>query len=270
MERLTVRFRAFGLGLLALASGLLRAQGPAPSPAEQESFLEATRRVVSDYGRLLPDLICTQTIRRALIGKNAQEYRLDTLTIEVSFQQQEGERYTLKEVSGFPTANDFDHLNGVRSTGEFGTNMQRVFAAPSAVFVFEKWTTIRQRPAAIYSYRVGQSESRYELQFWDGKELQVARVGLRGEAAIDRETHGVLRIQYVADSVPPSFPMAGSSTVEYDYARIGDRRYLLPAKAVVRTTSARQDNRNDVTFHSYRKFASESSISFGDDPPPEP
>jgi hypothetical protein len=92
--------------------------------------------------------------------------------------------------------------------------------------------------------------------------LLTAVVGLRGEIVFERDTHAVLRIEYIADSVPESFPLRGSSVVEYDYARIGEQLYLLPATAVVRTLHDRAENRNNVEYHAYRKFSSESQLSF--------
>jgi hypothetical protein len=49
--------------------------------------------------------------------------------------------------------------------------------------------------------------------------------------------------------------------------RVGESRYWLPVKAVVRTTNGDQEDRNDVEFHSYRKFEAESRMTFGDSPP---
>ena len=77
----------------------------------------------------------------------------------------------------------------------------------------------------------------------------------------------VLRIQYVTDGVPAAFPMRSNSTVEYDHARLGDKAYLLPARATVRTVSEPDEARNEVDFHSYRKFSSESQLKFPDAPP---
>jgi hypothetical protein len=229
--------------------------------------VEAARQVALDYAKSLPDFLCTQTIHR--YQGIRPERRVDTLTVEVSFQQH-GDQYTLTHIDGLATAKDFDRVGGATSTGEFGSNMLNVFG-PRAAFRFERWTTFLQRPAAVYSYRVARSESPYQLRFWDGRNAHAAVVGLRGEVVIDRETHGILRIEYVSDDVAPLFPMTSSSTVEYDYARIGEQRYLLPAKAVVKTTFLLTNARNEVEFHAYRKFDSESSIRFGDDaPPPEP
>jgi hypothetical protein len=159
-------------------------------------------------------------------------------------------------------------FKGAISTGEFGNNMLNVFASRSK-FRFDKWTIVRSRPAAIYAYRVDASEAHYQLLYWDerSKTLQTAMVGLHGEIVIDRDTHALLRIRYVGDSIPASFRVQFSDTVEYDYVQVGDSRYWLPVKAVMWTTDGEQENRNDVEFHSYRKFEAESRMTFGDSPP---
>ena len=42
------------------------------------------------------------------------------------------------------------------------------------------------------------------------------------------------------------------------------RQFLLPLRAQIRMATADLRTRNDVEFHSYRKFAAETSITFGD------
>ena len=99
--------------------------------------------------------------------------------------------------------------------------------------------------------------------------VQQAEVGLRGEAVIDRETYGVLRLNYMADGIPADFPVRrASATVDYGDAKIGGKPYLLPLKAVVEAEELGVTSRNEVTFHSYRKFSSESTLRFGGEDKP--
>ena len=260
------RAGALAAGVLALIGGRLSAA--APSAAEQARFIEAARQIALEYGKSLPDFLCTQTIRRYRIFFTGRERLLDTLTVEVSFERQ-SDRYELTSVNGQgpgPLPDAF----GALSTGEFGTNLLRVFGS-KAEFHFERWTTITLRPAAVYSYRVARSESPYQLILHDsvaGKESS-ATVGLRGEVVFDRESHAVLRFQYRSAEVPASFPMRSDSTVEYDYVALGNKNYLLPVKATLVTISGVDRARNEVEFHSYRKFTSESKVTFAD-PRPEP
>jgi hypothetical protein len=77
----------------------------------------------------------------------------------------------------------------------------------------------------------------------------------------------------LADAIPPGFPIRRMDvTVDYGNAGIAGMRYFLPLKAAVETQLRSRTSRNEVTFHSYRKFSSESSLSFGeaDAPAPQP
>ena len=256
--------RAITLVALAAASGY--ADEPSPSPEEQARFIEAARDVAIGYSKSLPDFLCTQTVRRYVIGVNNVQKALDALTVEVSFQNG-SDRYQLTKVNGLPAGEELLNQGGMQSSGEFGSNLLHVFGS-NGEFHFVRWTTLNKRPAAVYSYRIPPSEKPYELRYWDSthQRMLAAVVGLRGEVTLERATHGVLRIQYIADAVPDSFPMTSSSTVDYDYTRLSDRTYLLPVTAVVRSMYERVEHRNNVEFRAYRKFSTESQLTF-DGPP---
>jgi hypothetical protein len=270
---------AWALGVLALvvftAKIALSAEKP-PSPAEQESFLAEARRVALDYDKSLPDFLCKLTIRRYATGlrsgalgrgPSAQEALSDTVTVNLSYYRGE-EQYTVLAVNGRPVATTYGGLDGLMSTGEFGMVLRNIFEKPAG-FAFVKWTSFHSRNAAVYSYKVDSSARPYELRAWDARQnaFRSAVVSLRGELCIDPETPSVLRLSYQADDVPRGFPLAGASTtVEYNYAEIAHRRYLLPSTAVVRISGDQDNKRNEVSFDSYRKFSSDTNIKFGEEP----
>jgi len=73
-----------------------------------------------------------------------------------------------------------------------------------------------------------------------------------------------------AEDIPPSFPIRQASTVlDYDFAKIADREYLLPLRAVVRMRQDKLLTKNEVEFRLYRKFAAEATITYTPDPLPE-
>ena len=77
----------------------------------------------------------------------------------------------------------------------------------------------------------------------------------------------VLRLTHQAE-IPQGFPIdVNESTVDYEFAAVAGRQYLLPAHAYVKTRSGRYVAENNVEFRQYRKFQSEANISF--DPPPD-
>jgi hypothetical protein len=85
---------------------------------------------------------------------------------------------------------------------------------------------------------------------------------------IDRETSGVLRLNYGADDILPGFPIHSTNvTVDYGDVGIGGKPYLLPRKATVELKNTSGTSRNEVTFHSYRQFSSDSNLHFEEDRP---
>jgi len=249
---------------------------PAPdsrqaSESEQEQFLAAARKLALDYAKSLPNFLCTQTVNR-FIDQGRYSPKIDTLTVEVGYYQQE-EGYSLTEVDGAPVDMDYTDVRGTISRGEFGSNLRTIFdPASAAEFHFVRWTTLRGRRAAVYSYRVERSKAHYAITAGANYKFSREQVGLRGEAVIDGETYGILRLNYMAADIPSGFPVRRTSvTVDYGDAEIGGKRYLLPLKAVVELQDKSQTHKNEVTFHSYRKFSSDSSISFGEEEPkPQP
>jgi VWFA-related protein len=242
-----------------------------PSGPERERILAAARQVALAYAGLLPNLLCTQTVRRS-VDRGRGFAKADTLTVEVGYYQQQ-ERYHLAEVNGNPVDMFYSDATGMISRGEFGANMRTIFdPASAAEFRFQRWTTVGNRRAAVYSFRVERSKAHYQITTHDGgpggDKIQREQSGLRGEAVIDTETYGILRLNYAADAIPPGFPVRRiAATVDYGDAEIGGAPYRLPLKAVVELQDKLQIARNEVTFHSYRKFSSDSSISFGDEEP---
>jgi VWFA-related protein len=242
------------------------------SEAEQEQFLAAARQFALEYAKSLPNFLCTQTVIRFIQDGLGSPRPRDTLTVEVSYFDQQ-EDYRLTEVNGGPAGIGYSDARGTVSRGEFGNNLRTIFdPASAAEFHFERWTTLRGRRAAVYSFRVERSKAHYAISASMYDEVFQEQVGLRGEAAIDRETYGILRLIYMADAMPPGFPVQRTSvTVDYGDAEIAGKSYLLPLKAVVELQRSWRASRNEVTFHSYRKFSSDSSVSFGEEEPkPQP
>ena len=50
--------------------------------------------------------------------------------------------------------------------------------------------------------------------------------------------------------------------MDYDYAEVGGRRFLLPVRAESRIATVEGQTRNVIEFQDYRKFTSETSITF--------
>jgi len=80
--------------------------------------------------------------------------------------------------------------------------------------------------------------------------------------AVDPETGAILHVTQHA-VLPMSFPIRDSSAiVDYNYAEVGGRKYLLPLHAEITMAAGRYKSRNEVEFKDYRKFQTDATITF--------
>jgi len=88
-------------------------------------------------------------------------------------------------------------------------------------------------------------------------------VAQRGFIYVDPESKRVVRVYAEAYDIPSDFPVTNIYTLlDYDFVPVGGTPYLLPIRALVRMGTARIQTRNEVEFAGYRKFASDTSITF--------
>jgi hypothetical protein len=73
----------------------------------------------------------------------------------------------------------------------------------------------------------------------------------------------VIHFTYQADGIPKELGLDFAlTTVDYDFADVGGRDYLLPARSETEMRSPRLSVRNQMQFRDYRKFSADSSITF--------
>ncbi len=246
---------------------LLAASAPAMAQdldAGQSALLEKAREAALRYSASLPDFICTEVVRRTEDPRGNGRWRaLDSLTVKLSYSDHK-EDYKLMLINGRPTVLDYLYAGGALSTGEFGTRLHSVFDPHSqGDFRWKGWGTLRKRRVARFTYRIEREHSNFLIQYGPvptGPNAIV--VGYRGEVYVDEETHMVLRLTQQAE-IPPSFPItANESIIDYEYAAVGGKPYLLPVHANVKTRSGMYVAENSVEFREYRKFQTEASITF--------
>ena len=101
-----------------------------------------------------------------------------------------------------------------------------------------------------------------------GSAYDVQVVG--GLAYVDADAAMVMRITSDAEGLPQTLPIQqAASELDYDFVTINDREYLLPLRSLARLRTGKYRSKNEVEFREYRKFGSESTISF-DTPEPLP
>jgi hypothetical protein len=254
---------ALAIGVLVLC-GVAGAADQRNLDDEQAKLLDEARLAALTYSDSLPDFLCTEVIRRQEDPRGDNRWRhIDTLTVRLSYFGHK-EDYKLLAVNGRPTVLDYLYVGGALTTGEFGSRLVAIFIPESkAAFEWKGWTRLHGRRAAVLRYRIAKENSSFRIQFGTvpvGPNSIL--VGYRGEVSIDEETHRVLHLTAEAE-IPLGFPISGStSVIDYGFAEVGGRQFLLPVRAEATTMKGRYKAENEVEFREYRKFQSEATISF--------
>jgi hypothetical protein len=168
------------------------------------------------------------------------------------------------EVNGRPTLLDYSFVGGATSTGEFGSRLLAIFLPESAAqFAWKGWSRVHGRRVAVFTYRISKDKSKYGVRYGEapvGPDSVV--VGYHGEIGIDPESKAVLR-QTLAGEMPAKFPItACHSWVEYGYRTVAGTAYLLPIAAESGLSKGRYRASNQIEFKDYRKFQTETTITF--------
>ncbi len=236
---------------------------PPPNSIEQKKILAEVTAKALDYSDSLPNFLCTQVTRRHADPTGQENWRtLDTIQESLSYNDHK-EVYKVVLYNNAPVNNvDHTQLGGATSSGEFGSMLREIFQADSHTeFDWERWATLRGRRMYVFSFRVPQRYSKYSIYAKDADRQIIA--GYHGLVYADRDTKQVMRIRMDADGIPPDFPVQKVSLdLNYDFTIIGDKEFVLPLKADLRSAQGRYMNWNEVEFHLYRKFGTDTSITF--------
>jgi len=161
-------------------------------------------------------------------------------------------------------------LGGTTSTGEYVTVLAELFdRATRAEFKVVDTDLLRGRRTIVYEFTVTKELSKETIKAACAGN-QAITVGYRGKLWVDRENNRVLRFEEIVTEIPAGFPVtAASRLIDYDWASISDRPYLLPSQARIlltdKCTKQTIQTRNDILFRGYRKFGSELKIIDIDD-----
>src|SRR5688572_30259397 len=88
---------------------------------------------------------------------------------------------------------------------------------------------------------------------------------MKGRLWIDREDARVLKVESEATDIPANFPIRSARrTIDYEWVKIEDERYLLPSLSDVRLTSREgsktYETRNVIRFRDYQKYGTDVKI----------
>lgn len=246
----------FLIGFL-LAAGLA-AQEPPPEP---EGLLDLIRSHVGESLRRLPDYTCLQTIERYERRRASREFVLsDRLRLEVALV--EG-----KEYFAWPGETRFEVSRitqlvpgGTIGNGNFALHAYSVFLSTAPEFAYRGETTLGARRVIRYDFRVPRAKSGYTLRVGERQSV----VGFRGSFYVDRDTLDLVRLEVVAEEIPPVLGVDhAADSMEYRPVRIGEKEFVLPAASELLLRDADgSEYRNRTSFTRCRQYTGESVLSF--------
>ena len=244
---------------------------PPPDSVQQAAILARITENAMNYSRNLPDFICMQVTRRYVDNSGLENFHLiDTIGERLSYAEQK-EDYKVVLVNGRPVTNvKHEQLGGATSSGEFGSMLKEIFNRETETkFNWERWATLRSRRTYVYHFRVPQATSKYDILH--GPSARSIIAGYSGLIYADQKTGMVVRIKMSADDLPVDFPIQEVSLdMNYDYAIISGREFLLPLKSELRSREGKYLVKNETEFRLYNKFSAETSIEFATEPEPLP
>ena len=237
------------------------------APSGDAPVIERAREAAFSFSKTLPNYIVQQHTARygteAARGGRTSWQALDTVTADV-ISEDGKESYKNILINGKPPQDTVEN-SGAWSTGEYITIQLNVLADnTNADFHNQRAATIVNRPAFLYDFNVAQSNSHWQLHAFGESYVP----GFSGSIWIDKENSRVLRIEISAENLGRTFPLdTVESAVDYDYVLIGDVRYLLPvhSESISCRRGSGECSRNVIDFRNYRKFTTDSSITFGPD-----
>jgi hypothetical protein len=240
------------------------AEGPAPDDATQQKMLGAMGQYASAYISNLPNFICEQVTEQFQAGRKSDRWKKgDTLTSTLTFNQGKEHR-NLQLVNSKPIkAGMREWRTPLTTEGEFGILLSRVFGgASNASFKWSGWQTINGQRVAVFDYSIDQQHSTLRLSRSD---LAYAVVPYHGSVYGNAETGVIWRVTDGASDLPKDLDtQAMATSIDYGEVTIGAAKYMVPVKASAEADTKERKVRNDMAFRNYRKFESESTITFGD------
>jgi hypothetical protein len=240
---------------------------PPPDSIRQSQIRDAMTHYAMNYTANLPNFVCVQVTRQYVDPNGGTDYRsIGTILARVSYNEGQ-EQYKVYSQYGHLVDTDMQSLRagGATSTGEFGSLMREIFEPKSdAEFGWDHWGTLRGRRMAVFNYFIDSGHSNWSITY-DGNSSEGQRIitAYRGLIYADPQTGEIARIKFVAVGIPKEFPVQEASEIlDYDLTEIGSQKYVCPLIAQLWMRAGRESTHNEIEFRAYRKFGTESSITY--------
>ena len=255
----------YGLLLALVAVSAAAQYNPSAALDSEVIRLARIRVVAAENLRSMPNYTCVQTIERSRrTGPKRRFELLDTIRLEVALVDG-------KELFSWPGAGKFEDRRigdlvggGTIGNGNFALHARSVFLSNAARFEFDAEVEQNGRRVIRYRYVVPRMSSGYQVRIGELEEV----VGYRGSFDVDASTLDLLRLEVIADEIPPRLPIQSASDVMlYARQRIGGNDFLLPQSSELTMVAINgMESRNRVHFASCRQYSGESVLSFADAP----
>ena len=225
--------------------------------------LARVEHAIADELKHLPDYTCTETIDRFIAEGNKPLKKDDRIVIDIAIANKH-ELFAWPGQS-FQERSVIDMVgHGFISDGDFATMLNNVFVGRGAQITYVGQAANR-RDLLRYDFHIPVMSSGWRM-YSQGRN---GVMGSLGSFWLDAESLDLVRMRFDAEDQPVwSTYKTIEEDVTYGAVVIGDSRLLLPASAritAVDFTDRKVQNR--IAFTDCHKYASESTISFGDPPP---
>lgn len=216
--------------------------------------------------RSQPNYTCIEQIERSTRRAPRRKFELlDMLRLEVALVDG-------KELFAWPGSSKFEEgdmtdlvpAGGAIGNGNFALFAHSVFGSSSPAYRYIGEMEWKGRTALHYEYDVPQMLSGFHLRVGEREAI----VGFHGSFLADKASFDVLKLEVLADQIPPALSLDRTLTVmEYKRAKIGETDFLLPSGSeLIMTHISGDENRNRIQFSGCRQYTGDSVLSFGEAP----
>jgi hypothetical protein len=227
--------------------------------------LARIKNVMADYLRAMPNFTCLETVERFQRPIKAKKDNLiDVLRLEVALVDG-------KELYAWPGSKQFEDksmrdliTSGAFGTGSFALHAKAIFLGDGTQFTYKGEVEFEGQPAWHYEIYTPQMRSGYGIR--NSASGMEAVVPYKGSFWVSRQTLEVLRLDLLADVIPPALEISrASDELDYERMQIGQRDALLPAQSEMRITDNNGNvNINRIRLSRCKAYSGESTISFDD------
>lgn len=228
-----------------------------PSDIAHADALRGACEYAINFPVKMPNFICGEDITRYR-GKSSAP--VDLISASVRFEDGH-ESYSDEKINGRPLSREALQDQGLRSTGEFGSNLRSIFNLLNhALFKYSSKGKVGGHAAWIFTYKiVAQKEPVWVLRASN----QIIAPPYSGELWVDEKDGTVVRFRTVAKDMPLTFPMKYvDMEIDYEKIEFGDgTNFVLPVNStLINIYTGEETSKNVEQFRDCHKFGAKARI----------